>query len=449
VTPISRAAPIRALDRAVIEGLGLPSPVLMENAGRGIAEVLARHYSPRPTLVLCGPGNNGGDGYVVARHLSLMGWTVRALPLLPPASPDCVLNFGVATRMGLVGPLNEHELVVDAVFGTGQRAPLNLPPFDPGTSPVVAVDVPTGIDADTGQRVGTFPPAARVVTVGRLKPFLFTAAYDYDLVDIGLERVATEAPEAVRVDAPWVPALRRDATKFDRGHVGVRAGSPEKTGAAVLACIGALRAGAGLVTLCIAREAWSRLGALPPEVMVVEPGTGFVPGAWVVGPGLGRAADEEVRRLWREFAGPAVFDADGLRALDGSAPGGPRVITPHAGEAAALLGGDWRALEADRLATARRLAAIAPCIYKGAHPIVSGSPLRVVPGAHPALGTGGSGDVLAGVCGALLAQSTALSPGADAADLALAACWLHQRAAADLPAGALPSEVAARFPALR
>ncbi len=445
MTAISRAAAIRVLDRAVIEGLGLPSAVLMENAARGVAEAISRRYSPRPTLLLCGPGNNGGDGYVIARHLALMGWTVRALPLLPPSSPDCVLNFGVATRMGLVGPLNEHQLVIDAVFGTGQRAPLNLPPFDPGASPVVAVDVPTGIDADTGQRVGAFPSPACVVTIGRLKPFLFTAAYDYDLVDIGLERVASEAPEAVRVDAAWVPPLRPDATKFDRGHVGVRAGSPEKTGAAVLACLGALRAGAGLVTLCIAREAWSRLGALPPEVMVVEPGAGFSPSAWVVGPGLGRAADEEVRRLWREFAGPAVFDADGLRALDGAPAGGPRVITPHAGEAAALLGGDWRALEADRLATARRLSAIAPCIYKGAHPIVSGTPLRVVPGARPALGTGGSGDVLAGVCGALLAQA----PGADLADLALAACWLHQRAAADLPAGALPSEVAARIPALR
>ncbi len=309
--------------------------------------------------------------------------------------------------------------------------------------------MPTGIDADTGQRVSDFPAADFTVTIGRLKPFLFTGHYPYDLVEIGLADDPRGEAELV-VARPWLPSLGPGANKWDRGHVGVRAGSPEKTGAAVLACRGALRGGAGLVTLCVAREAWDRLSGLPPEVMVVEPGSSFTPDAWVVGPGLGRAADDEVRACWSTFPGPAVFDADALRALDGRPSPHPRVITPHAGEAASLLGDDWRTLEGDRLATATRLSGTATCIYKGVHPVVSGTPLAIVPGAAAALGTGGSGDVLAGLCGALLAQ--ARTGGLDRSRLdavALAAAWLHQEAARGLPAGSLPSEVADRVPGVR
>jgi NAD(P)H-hydrate repair Nnr-like enzyme with NAD(P)H-hydrate dehydratase domain len=169
----------------------------------------------------------------------------------------------------------------------------------------------------------------------------------------------------------------------------------------------------------------------------------------VVGPGLGRAADEEVRRLWREFAGPAVFDADGLRALDGTPSPFPRILTPHAGEAAALIGAmegplpAWRDLEADRLATTRRLAALGSVIYKGACPVVSGSPLAVLDGRVPALGTGGSGDVLAGLCGALLANARGAGSDRDHTDsVALAAAWLHLEAGRRLPVGASASEIA-------
>lgn len=441
--PISRASVIRALDRRLIDGVGIPSPVLMEHAAHLVADVVrARFPLARRVVVLCGPGNNGGDGYAVARHLAIAGVDARAVAVLPPASVDCRLHAGIAARLGLVAEgVPAADLYVDAIFGTGQRAPVALPALalEPGV-PMVALDVPTGIDADTGARVGDFPRADHVVTIGRLKPFLFTEPVAWDLVDIGQERVAggpsgegepdgLAVPEAVLVEGLVSTPFSRGETKWSRGHVGVYAGSLELAGAGALAARGALRAGAGLVTLLVPKEAWGRLGNLPPEIMVRERTDLERYDALVVGPGLGRAADAEVRRIWATLAAPCVFDADGLTALDGTPSSHLRLITPHAGEAARLLGVPWRELEADRLATARRLRAIAPAIYKGASPIVTGAPLRIVEGGQPQVATGGSGDVLAGICGALLAR---LRPqDTDGVEqIALQAAWLHQRAGA-------------------
>ena len=450
--PVSRAAVIRALDAALIDEVGIPSVVLMEHAGHLVAAEILRRHGPVATTVLCGPGNNGGDGYVIARHLALAGAAVVAVAVLPPTSPACRLHHGIAERLGLLGPpLTEPQLLVDAVFGTGQRAPLGLPPI-PGLLeavgrgvPLIAVDVPTGVDADTGHRVGEFPEPTLTVTIGRLKPALFAPPRPWVLVDIGLEWRGI-APEAVLVDTVSAWPLPRAANKWDRGHVGVWAGSPEKAGAAVLACRGALRGGAGLVTLLLAKEAWGRLAALPPEVMVAEPGPFAGCDAWVVGPGLGRGSDAAVRRLWAEDPRPAVFDADAIRALDGTPSEHPRLLTPHAGEAAHLLGRDWRTLEGDRLATATALRGVAPAIYKGACPIVTGTPLAILAGGHPQAGTGGSGDVLAGLCGALLARGRPVSGDAVEA-LAVRAAYLHLRAATIAgPVGITASDIADAIP---
>lgn len=430
----------------MIEEIGVASPVLMEHAGHLVADALLRRYGPQTTLILCGPGNNGGDGYVVARHLALAGARVRAVAVVEPKSPDCCFHARIAANLGLVGPLDFDgvTLIVDALYGTGQRAPLSLPPLSlPSGVPLVALDVPTGLDADTGARVGDFPLPAHVITIGRRKPVLFTLACSYDFCDIGLERVAGDTPpEAVLVTSlpplSWAPT----DNKWSRGHVGILAGTPEKAGAAVLSCLGALRAGAGLVTLFLPRDGWGRLSGLPPEVMVDEPGDYRRCDALVVGPGLGRTRDAEVARLWAEWPKPALFDADGLRALDGSPAAYPRLITPHPGEASHLLRQPWQALEADRLQTARRLRAIAPTIYKGACPIISGSPLQVLAGGVPALGTGGSGDVLAGIAGALLARHRPTTLTATE-DLARYAAWLHQEAGRRAgPPGVRASEIA-------
>ena len=455
--PVSRAAVVRALDAALIDGVGIPSLVLMEHAAHGVADAVAAWWgdrAPPRTRILCGPGNNGGDGYAVARHLHLRGWPVGCVAVLPPRSPEAEAMAQVAASLGLVTPPPDAELVIDAVFGTGQRAPLRLPavPEAPGV-PVVALDVPTGIDADTGVRLAEFPAPALVVTIGRLKPFLFAPPVPYRLVDIGLEWRGGPA-EAVAVSAPpWIPALPDDANKWRRGHVAVRAGSAEKAGAAVLACVGALRGGAGLVTLLIARDAWSRLGALPPEVMVAPPDAPPRFDVLVAGPGLGRSADAELRTLWAELPQPAVFDADAIRALDGRPSAHPRVLTPHAGEAAHLLGTDWRTLEADRFATAAALGRIASSLYKGACPVITGTPLAVLPGGAPALGTGGSGDALAGILGGLLANEVCGGGGVPTREVldavVLAAGWLHHAAGQAAAVGATVTEVAARVPGLR
>lgn len=463
--PISRAAVIRELDRRLIAEIGLPSPVLMEHAAHLVADVLrARFPDARRVVVLCGPGNNGGDGYVVARHLAVAGIAVRAVPVVEPKSPDCVLHAGVAERLGLVAPMPGPEtpwealfggvpdLFVDAIYGTGQRGPVHVPTLRPLDAPLVALDVPTGIDADTGARVGAFPAPDRVVTIGRLKPFLFTAPIPWDLVDIGQELVteSREIPEAVLVSEVTPTVHGRDATKWSRGHVGIYAGSEELAGAGALAARGALRGGAGLVTLLVPRAAWSRLGNLPPEVMVRERVDLDRYDVLVVGPGLGRHDDFEVRRIWAEVPIPCVFDADGLNALDGTPSPHLRIITPHAGEAGRLLGGTpWRELEADRLATAARLRAIAPAIYKGGCPVVTGAPLKVVEGWHPQIATGGSGDVLAGLCGALVAHMKPRTREQMEA-VALEAAWLHQRAGALAgPVGVGAADIADAIPRAR
>jgi hydroxyethylthiazole kinase-like uncharacterized protein yjeF len=253
-------------------------------------------------------------------------------------------------------------------------------------------------------------------------------------------------PEAVLVEALAPSPFSRGETKWSRGHVGVYAGSPEMAGAGALAARGALRAGAGLVTLLVPKEAWGRLGNLPPEIMVRERADLDRYDSLVVGPGLGRSADAEVRRIWTALAMPCVFDADALTALDGTPSPHLRLLTPHAGEAARLLGAPWRELEADRLTTARRLRAIAPAIYKGASPIVTGAPLRVVEGGRPQIATGGSGDVLAGICGALLARLRPQDRD-DIEQIALRATWIHQRAGALAgPVGVGASDIADAIP---
>ncbi len=449
-TPISRAAVIRELDRRLIEEVGISSPILMEHAGHLWARELRAACGDRPTLVLCGPGNNGGDGYVVARHLHLAGISVRAVPVFPPRSQECILHYKVCERLGIVGTVEGFvsEVVVDAIFGTGQRAPLPpLPPVPPGR--LVALDVPTGMDADTGQRLSDFPLPELVITIGRLKPFLFVHDFPWRCCNIGLEWVATEVPEAVLVEDFQPLPLPSGSNKWRAGHVGILAGSAEKGGAAVLCALGALHGGAGLVTLLSPRDSWGSLRSLPPEIMLAEPTAGMEAlDVLVVGPGLGRAFDAQIRQLWERWPKALVVDADGLRALHlGIAAGGPRLITPHAGEAAALLGRPWRELEADRLVTARQLAdGFGVAIYKGAHPIVAApeQPLRVVRGGRPALGTGGSGDVLAGLCGAIAARLRPADTTA-MAEVALEATWRHQQAGEGLSVGAGASAIARRL----
>jgi NAD(P)H-hydrate epimerase len=449
--PISTAAQIRALDDRCIRGLGLPGPVLMENAGRLATRALERHFPeriPRGVLILCGRGNNGGDGYVIARHLHVAGARVRIASIGEPTTPDAALNRKICLRLGIpVAEALDLEgcgVVVDALLGTGlTSAPRGrvaewIARVEEARPPLLAVDVPSGLDADSGATPGPAVHATLTVTFGRLKVgFFMEPGADrvgrLVLCDIGLGAAETW-PNPQGLDAigatlhlleaadvlPLLPRRRPNGHKGDSGHLAILAGSADKAGAAILVANAAIRCGAGLVTLFVPTEARPRLGGLRPEIMLQEP-RAFEPDAFdavAIGPGLGFDGPpaELARSLWRSLPIPAVFDADALTALVGCfepAPA-PRLITPHAGEAGRLLGCTAAAIQADRLGSLRQLSAVAPTLLKGRHTLISSPLPRVNPTGGPQLSTAGSGDVLTGICGALLARG--LTP-EDAASL--------------------------------
>lgn len=458
--PVRSARQCRQLDEALIQGLGVPGRVLMEIAGREAAELAGARWPGRSFGVLCGPGNNGGDGFVVARWLALKGARVSLWAPRASASDEARANRELCARMGLPErPLTEvtqEDVLIDALLGTGQRsAPQGsaaegaaaLKAHAQKGRPVMALDLPTGLCADTGQALGPdVGPATLTVTFGAWKPGLLAMpgaalAGEVAVVDLGFALAPAQPPAGWLLTAAdaaaLLPAEPPHAAKWDRGHVAVLANA----GAAVLAAHGAFRAGAGLVTVLAPRARWPELRGLWPEVMVAEP-AGLDPrrhDVLVMGPGLGADAARLVRELWSAWPGPALADADALHALaEEPAPppsGQIRVITPHAAEAARLLGVRRERVEADRWAAAAALGAFGLPVLKGPHTLIGAAEPHVSPVADPRLATAGSGDVLAGLIGGLLARR--LPPQA-AADLGV---WLHGAAAAHLPADATATDL--------
>lgn len=468
--PVYRAERCRAADAALIGGLGLPGRVLMELAGRGAAEALVRRWPTGDVAVLCGPGNNGGDGYVIARWLRLWGRTVRIWAPKAPTTEDAAANHALCVRMGI--PFLDLEAAVagaavgvDALLGTGQRAAPRGEIRDgilalaavPG---VLAVDLPTGLDADTGQALGDAVVRADLTTCfGWWKPGLLcepgaSLAGEVEVVDIGLALSAVSEPDLSSPDArilqesdirSWEKPLSPNMAKWDRGHVAIRAGG----GAAVLAAHGALRGGAGLVTLLVPRADWDRLHGLWPDIILAEPGA-LNPerhDVVVVGPGLGTdaAAEAEVLSLWGQFPGAVVADADALTLLAQHPtlppPGARRVLTPHVAEAARLLGTSRAAVEADRFGAAAALRPLVgetgAALLKGRNTLIAGAELWVNPTGSPRLATAGTGDVLAGLVGAALAR------GLPADRAAALSAWRHGCAGEALPSGGTASDLVA------
>ncbi len=453
MTPVLTAAECRAADLAVIDGLGIPAIALMEVAAHGvIAAITAFHRAEaeRGLVVATGPGNNGGDGWAIARLAHARGWPVHVWAVDVPGSEDARRMAEAARRAGVStidGP-EGASLLVDAVLGTGVRQPVAgareeaLRRLAGAQAPRVAVDLPSGLCADTGQCLGPVPRAVRTVTLGAAKRGLFSGegrdlAGQLTVVDLGFGSVLSRPGAVAFVGPPdrW-PRRRSGAHKRTGGHLGVWAGSARMSGAAVLCCRAALASGVGLVTLASAGRRPSRL---PPEVMWVSTGRGGVsteapewagPSAWVVGPGLGggEPLSSELRAAvlaaWHTCPSPMVFDADALLPEAGAA-GGPRVITPHAGEAARLLGVTAADVERDRFGTVLSLARPSVvALLKGPCTLVADglNPIRVNSTGGPVLASGGTGDVLAGVIGALLA---ARLPPLSAASLG---AWAHGRA---------------------
>ncbi|MFV8754384.1 NAD(P)H-hydrate dehydratase [Nannocystaceae bacterium ST9] len=436
------AARAAAADRHTIDVLGMPSPVLMERAALCASAVVERFACP--VLVLCGPGNNGGDGLALARQLIGRGRVVAVVLIGERPNPAhaaqlaLARSHGVPVLDGLPASLEPGTLIVDALLGTGSRGAPRGAIRDAliwlaGLAPrpkVIAIDVPSGVDVDRGVADELAVQAAITVTFQRSKPGLHVTpgrdrAGEVVVAEIGLiedPSVADEGPELI--DPRWIAErlaeLPEPRHKGSRGHVGVIGGSPGTPGAAILAGSAALRAGAGLVTLAGFDPAMqAAVIASRPELMLSRDEFVAAASVLVVGPGL--TAAESLARLPELDARDAramVWDASGLDAFAPGRSAGPRILTPHPGEAARLLArldaGDpaWTnaRVQADRMAAASLLAARSGAIVvlKGGGTIVAeaGRLAIAIPGG-PSLSTAGSGDVLAGTIGALLARGLA------------------------------------------
>ncbi|MFJ3722211.1 NAD(P)H-hydrate dehydratase [Streptomyces sp. NPDC090045] len=427
---------VRAAERELMARL--PEGALMQRAAAGLAAVcaglLVRVYGSRIVL-LVGPGDNGGDALYAGARLARRGAAVTAVPM----DPERMHAGGLAALRAAGGRVGEAvpqraDLVVDGLLGIGGRGGLRpaaaaLAERIPPGVPVVAVDLPSGVDADTGEVPGPAVTADVTVTFGAYKPGLLidpgaSRAGVVRLVDIGLELPSPQVEALQHVDvAGLLPVPTATSDKYRRGVVGIVAGSAQYPGAAVLAVAGALRGGAGAVRY---------VGPAAEAVLARYPETLIGPGrvqAWVVGPGLGEGRAGEVADLLADDV-PVLVDADGLRGLDADllrARTAPTLLTPHAGEAAALLGVSRESVEAGRLGAVRRLAAGygAAVLLKGSTTLVAsgGCAVRVNPTGSSWLATAGSGDVLSGLAGSLLAG------GLSGADAGAVAAYLHGLAA--------------------
>ncbi len=419
-----------------------PVEVLMDRAGHGVALVAAGlgvGYGHR-VVVLAGPGNNGGDGYVAARYLRGRGVHVEVHALTDPKTDAAADARARAVAAGVrVRPMDElrpADLVIDAVFGGGFRRgiPDALVPWLDADPPVLAVDVPSGLDPATGWVADRAFTALSTVTFHALKTgHVLGDGPDrcgpVTVVDIGLEdgepamRLA-EDHDAVR------PGRERTAHKWSAGSVLVVGGAPGMVGAAVLAGRSALHFGAGSVGVAVPAENRSVVSGLAPELLsyelssVAETASRF--DVLVVGPGLGPGRGDLVRRLLRQHDGPVLLDADGLTSVDPGTlgpRGGPTVVTPHAGEFG-------RVFEVDPVPDeARRLAGeLGICVLLKGNPtfVTDGGAPWVVVSNGPELATIGTGDVLAGMAGALLAR------GLDPETAAMSAAHWHGVTGAEL-----------------
>lgn len=470
----------RALDSWAIEDRGIPGLRLMERAGGGLARRVAELVPDGPIVVVCGSGNNGGDGLVAARLLREQGREVRVLLLADPVrlSDDAKANLALlpGDPPALFAPelLQRAAGIVDAILGTGFHGLPRNPAADAitaindaraadGKGPVViACDIPSGVDASSGEAEGVAVRADATVTFHAGKPGIWIAPGKHlvgepTVIDIGIPSDDAQpqvSPIAGLIgDSVLAEIPRRDstATKFTAGSVLVCGGSRGLTGAVVMASTAAARAGAGYVTVAVPDTLVEVMQMKLMEVMsaaLPERGGDLAAEAvdaalervarvdsLVLGPGLGRTlgSQEFARELARRASVPLVLDADGLNAHAGAGHleslttrAAPTVITPHAGELGRLLGVTSSEIELRRLYRAREAAgrAHAVVVLKGDDTIVAEPSGRVAisPGGAPMLATAGTGDVLSGIIGALLAK------GMDAFTAASAAVILHLRA---------------------
>ncbi len=498
--PLLGAPEMQAVDRWAIEAQGVPSLDLMERAGEGVARELERLAPDGAVAVVCGKGNNGGDGLVVARLLreaarevsvvclasaQEMSSDARANLLRLPGDPP--LRFGEPSAREAI---ERADVLVDALLGTGFAGTPHgavaeaIEALTASPAPVLSIDVPSGVDASTGTVAGVAAHARSTVSFHAGKPGLWIhpgkgCVGDMGTIEIGVPRGAPSHTDIGLISERVLGLLPRrgaDSNKFTSGHVVVVGGSRGLIGAPAMASLAAMRAGAGYVTACVPQSLARVLdvqlmetmtrglpdedGALVPEGRTAVLEALERAGALVLGPGFGRAAASAC--LARELAGASpvatVLDADGLNAHAGRLPDlarrrAPTVLTPHAGELARLLGSDSESVGRERLASAR--AAAEQCgavvVLKGDDTLVvdPGGRVAISPGDSPALATAGTGDVLSGTIAALLSQKL------DAFEAAAAGVYLHLLAGREAarrtgaPEGVIAGDVIAALPVAR
>jgi len=486
---IVTASEMREIDRVTSERFGVPSLTLMENAGSAVAEFVLSHYrGPRTSFgVICGKGNNGGDGFVVARRLREAGRNVRLLLLADPAElrGDAAANF---KRLGNLQPAKDKtpravsfhagtsefddsaiavfsattpeelesasaknvlgsDVLIDAILGTGFRPPVSglyaeaIQQISASSAPVIAVDIPSGADADImGNQTGTVARADAIVTFTAPRPahvFGYLTSGPITIAPIGSPDEAIQSSLNLNLItakdvAPLLAPRPRDSNKGMYGHVLVVGGSLGKAGAAAMAGFSALRAGAGLVTVATPRSVLPTVASFHPELMtepLEETGEGTISNharqaieqlaakktVLAIGPGISRNEEtaEVVRKMIVNSDLPIVLDADGLNAFEHSrnelqGNGRTLVLTPHPGEMSRLTGLTTAKIQRDRINVARNFAKEHGVILvlKGDRTIVAGPNAEtwVNPTGNPGMATGGTGDVLTGMVAGMLAQ---------------------------------------------
>lgn len=484
--PLVTKKEMQALDAAAIGNIGIPAVVLMEVAGRAVADHTEALAKDRAVLAIAGLGNNGGDAIVAARHLHDRGLEVDLAIAGDPhqGSEDFKKQLAIAQKLGIVPLILDagtelrslfatYEVAIDGLFGTGLSRPIEglvkkiIEALNDAKLDVVAVDIASGIDADTGQILGAAVRAKKTVTFQHAK--LGHALYPgrehtgvLELADIGIPRALLKDAKTFILDDFRLEKRSADTHKGTYGHVLVVAGVADRPGSALLAARAALRTGAGLVTIGSDPETIRRIAPVLDELMGMPLALDAAKiseaanqrSALAIGPSLpGDASTQKMLiELFAELEVPAIIDAGALAALGtevGEIAGhrAPLVLTPHPGEMAKLLGASTQDVQADRLRAARTLAekTNATVVLKGASTIVaepisrtpktaagetSGEPGRSRPAGrtaivlrgNPGMATGGAGDVLTGIVGSLLAQ------GHDAFDAACGGVMLHAKA---------------------
>jgi len=481
-TALYRAEQVRELDRIAIEEFAIPGATLMERAGVAAFDELRRTWpAARCVSVVCGPGNNGGDGFVLARHAAAAGLTVRC-GLLGDAAQlrgdalaahDRMRGAGLEAQPYASDVLDGADVIVDALFGTGLARDVQgawaacIADMNSSPAPILAIDIPSGLHADTGRMLGAGVSSALCVSFIALKQGMFTGdARDccprvvFDDLGVPAQIYERVPLSARRVDMTSLHGIlgrrRRSDHKGHFGHVLIIGGDSGFAGAARMAGEGAARSGAGLTSIATRAAHAGVLAGQRPELMChgIEDADSLAPllaraSVIAVGPGLGKGAwGQAMLGAALGAAQPLVMDADALNLLAESPAQMQRgrqirIITPHPGEAGRLLGCSSREIEADRFAAARAMAEryAATAVLKGAGTLVceSDAAMWVCEGGNPGMGSGGMGDVLSGIIAGLAAQGLAPAVAARAGAVVHAAA--ADMAAADGERGLLAGDL--------